>query len=115
MARPVAGPYHSDGIGEGGAGVERSTAIVLFTDLVTALVRLLAATGAGHGCTPVAALDLKGLRAPAAACEAPWEPLGEPSPPMPALLTAAGRIFVGRAEQLERLGRLWKEATSGAR
>src|SRR5437764_3474345 len=34
MARPVAGPYHSDVIGEGGAGVERSTAIVLFTDLV---------------------------------------------------------------------------------
>ena len=233
MARPVAGPYHSDVVGESHGGAERSTAIVLFTDLVgstelrsrlgddaaealrrthdgliadaveghrgrlvkhlgdgvmatfagasdalgaavaiqqaldrhnrsgasgvplevrigasagdvafeegdcfgtpvieaarlcaaagggqilvTEIVRLLAGTGGGHRCTPVGALDLKGLPAPVPACEAAWEPLAEPSLPMPALLTGAGRIFVGRDEELEHLGRLWKEATSGER
>jgi class 3 adenylate cyclase/tetratricopeptide (TPR) repeat protein len=83
--------------------------------LVTEIVRLLAGTGGGHRCTPVGALDLKGLPAPVPACEVAWEPLAEPSLPMPALLTGAGRIFVGRDEELERLGRLWKEATSGER
>jgi class 3 adenylate cyclase len=34
MALPAAGPYHSDVVGESRGGVERSTAIVLFTDLV---------------------------------------------------------------------------------
>ncbi|HEV8628500.1 MAG TPA: adenylate/guanylate cyclase domain-containing protein, partial [Acidimicrobiia bacterium] len=83
--------------------------------LVTEIVRLLAGTGGGHRCTPVGALDLKGLPAPVPACEVAWEPLAEPSLPMPALLTGAGRIFVGRDEELERLGRLWKDATSGER
>ncbi len=83
--------------------------------LVTEIVRLLAGTGGGHRCTPVGALDLKGLPAPVPAGEVAWEPLAEPSLPMPALLTGAGRIFVGRDEELERLGRLWKEATSGER
>src|SRR5947207_15079071 len=34
MALPAAGPYHSDVVGESRGGVERSTAIVVFTDLV---------------------------------------------------------------------------------
>jgi len=73
--------------------------------LVTEIVRLLAGTGGGHRCTPVGALDLKGLPAPVPACEVAWEPLAESSLPMPALLTGAGRIFVGRDEELEGLGR----------
>src|SRR5207244_951466 len=34
MARPEDRTYHSDVVGESGAGVQRSTAIVVFTDLV---------------------------------------------------------------------------------
>jgi len=82
---------------------------------VTEIVPLLAGTGTVHCCSPVGALDLKGLPAPVPACEVAWEPVGEPSLPMPALLAGAGRIFVGRDEELDRHGRLWKEATSGER
>jgi DNA-binding SARP family transcriptional activator/tetratricopeptide (TPR) repeat protein len=35
--------------------------------------------------------------------------------PMPLLLTEVGRIFVGRDAELDRLGRLWKEAVAGER
>src|SRR5438445_9134334 len=77
--------------------------------------RALAGTGGGHQLTSVGALNLKGLPAPVSACEVTWEPLAEPSVPMPALLTGAGRIFVGRDEELERLLRLWKEAMAGER
>src|SRR5207249_9492343 len=63
----------------------------------------------------VGALDLKGLPAPVAACEVTWVPLAGPLLPMPGLLTRAGRIFVGRDEELERLLRLWKEAVAGER
>src|SRR5437763_13945200 len=83
--------------------------------LVTDVVRLLAGTGGGPQLAPVGALDLKGLPAPVSACEVTWEPLAGPSLPMPALLTRAGRIFVGRDEELERLLRLWKEAMAGER
>src|SRR5216683_3049125 len=83
--------------------------------LVTEVVRLLAGTGGGHQFAPVGALDLKGLPAPVPACEVIWEPLAGPLLPMPALLTRAGRIFVGRDEELERLMRLWKEAVAGER
>ena len=83
--------------------------------LVTEVVRALAGTVGGHQFTPVGALDLKGLPAPVAACEVPWEPSGGPLLPMPALLTRAGRIFVGREEELECLLRLWKEAMAGER
>jgi class 3 adenylate cyclase/tetratricopeptide (TPR) repeat protein len=83
--------------------------------LVTDVVRVLAGTGGGHQLAPVGALDLKGLPAPVAACEVVWEPLAGPPLPMPALLTRAGRIFVGRDEELERLLRLWKEAVAGER
>ena len=61
------------------------------------------------------ALDLKGLPAPVPTCEVNWSPLPGPLLPMPAVLTRAGRIFVGRDEELERLLALWKEATVGDR
>jgi class 3 adenylate cyclase len=83
--------------------------------LVSEVVRVLAGTGGGHQLASVGALDLKGLPAPVPACEVTWEPLAGPPLPMPALLTRAGRIFVGRAEELERLLQLWKEAMAGER
>jgi class 3 adenylate cyclase len=83
--------------------------------LVTEVVRVLAGTAGGHQFAPVGALDLKGLPAPVPACEVTWESLAEPPLPMPALLTQAGRIFVGRDEEVERLLRLWKEAMAGER
>ena len=83
--------------------------------LVTEVVRLLTGTAGGHAFAPVGALDLKGLAAPVAAYEVRWEPLGGPDLPMPAFLTRTGRVFVGRDEELERLLRLWKEATAGER
>ena len=83
--------------------------------LVTEVVRVLAGSAGGHQLASVGALDLKGLPAPVSACEVIWEPLAEPPLPMPPLLTRAGRIFVGRAEELERLLQLWKEAMAGER
>jgi class 3 adenylate cyclase/tetratricopeptide (TPR) repeat protein len=83
--------------------------------LVTEIVRALAGTAGSHQFVSVGALELKGLPAPVAACEVTWMPLGGPLLPMPVLLTRAGRIFVGRDDELERLGQLWKEATGGER
>ncbi len=83
--------------------------------LVTEIVRALAGTAGGHQFTSVGALDLKGLPAPVPACEVNWVQLPGPLLPMPALLTRAGRIFVGRNDELERLLGLWKEATAGDR
>jgi class 3 adenylate cyclase/tetratricopeptide (TPR) repeat protein len=83
--------------------------------IVTEVVRALAGTARGHEIAPVGALELKGLPAPVSACEVTWAPLAGPLLPMPALLAKAGRIFVGRHEESERLGRLWKEATAGER
>ena len=71
--------------------------------LVTEIVRALAGTAGGHQFTSVGALDLKGLPAPVPACEVNWVQLPGPLLPMPALLTRAGRIFVGRNDELERL------------
>lgn len=83
--------------------------------LVTDVVRVLAGTAGGHQFGPLGALELKGLSAPVPACEVTWEPLARPLLPMPALLTRAGRIFVGRDEELERLLQLWKEVVAGER
>src|SRR5688572_10307026 len=83
--------------------------------LVTEVVRVLAGTAGGHQFAPVGALDLKGLPAPVPACEVTWVPLAGPLLPMPGLLSRAGRIFVGRDEELERLLGLWKEAMAGER
>ena len=83
--------------------------------LATEVVRLLVGTVGGHHLVPVGALELKGLPAPVAAYEVTWEPLRASALPMPAFLTGTGRVFVGREEQVERLQRLWKEATAGER
>jgi class 3 adenylate cyclase/tetratricopeptide (TPR) repeat protein len=83
--------------------------------LVSEVLRWLAGAAGGHEFRSLGALPLKGLPAPVPACEVAWEALPEPSVPMPALLTRAGRIFVGRDEELERLSRLWKETAGGER
>ncbi|MGH9021568.1 MAG: ATP-binding protein, partial [Acidimicrobiia bacterium] len=82
--------------------------------LVTEVVRLLAGSGGGHEFVAVGALVLKGLPAPVPANEVTWEPLPA-LVPLPSLLAQAGRIFVGREEELERLSRLWKGAVAGER
>jgi predicted ATPase/class 3 adenylate cyclase len=83
--------------------------------LVTEIVRLLAGSGSGQEFTPVGALELKGLPVPVPTAEVAWEALPISSIPLPALLTDVGRLFVGREQDLERLGQLWKEAAAGER
>jgi class 3 adenylate cyclase/tetratricopeptide (TPR) repeat protein len=83
--------------------------------LTTAIVRTLAAGRLDVGFRDLGPLDLKGLPEPVAACEVLWDPLPGPSLPMPALLIDVGRIFVGRDQELERLGQLWKESAAGER
>ena len=81
---------------------------ILASELVRGLAR-----SAGSAFTPVGSLELKGLPEPVPAMQVEWEPLPEPSVPLPPFLTDIGRIFVGREGELERLGQLWKEATAG--
>jgi class 3 adenylate cyclase/tetratricopeptide (TPR) repeat protein len=83
--------------------------------LATEVVRLLAGSAGGHQFTPVGTLELKGLPAPVSACEVVWEPLPAAPLPLPSLLVEAGRIFVGRDEELGHLTQLWKEAAAGER
>jgi tetratricopeptide (TPR) repeat protein len=63
--------------------------------------------------TPIGTLELKGLPEPVPAVQVDWEPFPESSVPLPPFLTDIGRIFVGRDGELQRLGQLWKEATTG--
>jgi class 3 adenylate cyclase/tetratricopeptide (TPR) repeat protein len=63
--------------------------------------------------TPLGSLELKGLSEPVPTVQVDWEPLPESSVPLPQFLTDIGWTFVGRDGELERLGRLWKEATVG--
>lgn len=81
--------------------------------LVSEVVRWLAGSTGGHRFTSVGVLELRGLAAAVPTCEVAWEPLPEPPIPMPVILTRAGRIFVGRNEELEHLLRLWKQAVAG--
>ena len=80
--------------------------------LASDTVRLLARSGE-VAFTPVGNLELKGLPEPVAAVEVNWQQLAEPAVPLPPFLTDIGRIFVGRDDELERLGQLWKEAEAG--
>jgi class 3 adenylate cyclase len=85
--------------------------------LATAVVRMVAGSRSGATFTDLGALELKGLSGPLAACEVAWEPLADPTPPvpLPSLLAGAGRIFVGREDELGRLHQRWKEAGAGER
>ena len=83
--------------------------------LTTTITRVLAGSRVEAALVDVGALTLKGLPEPVSVCEVAWEPLPEPSVPMPTLLTDVGRIFVGREDELERLQQLWKEAAAGER
>jgi predicted ATPase/class 3 adenylate cyclase len=81
--------------------------------LATAVVRMVAGGRTGAAFADKGLLELKGLPEPVAACEVAWERLPEPAVPLPALLTDVGRVFVGREAEMDRLGRLWKEALAG--
>jgi tetratricopeptide (TPR) repeat protein len=83
--------------------------------LASEIVRWLGGAQGALSLPPVGSLELKGLAAPVPAVRIEWEPAPASTIPMPALLTDVGRIFVGRDVELERLGRLWKEAAAGER
>jgi class 3 adenylate cyclase/tetratricopeptide (TPR) repeat protein len=83
--------------------------------LATSIVAMVAGGRSEAAFTDLGRLELKGLPKPVPVCEVAWEPLAEPSVPMPNLLTDVGRIFVGRDAELERLQQLWKEAAAGER
>ncbi|MDQ1514894.1 MAG: hypothetical protein QOE80_724, partial [Actinomycetota bacterium] len=80
--------------------------------LASEMVRWLARSGVGTF-TPIGSLELKGLPEAVPAVQVDWEPLPQSSVPLPGFLTDIGRIFVGRDDELERVGQLWKEATAG--
>jgi class 3 adenylate cyclase/tetratricopeptide (TPR) repeat protein len=85
--------------------------------LAAAVVRMVAGSRAPTAITDIGALELKGLPEPLAACEVAWEPAQSPAAamPLPPALTAAGRIFVGREDELQALRQRWKEANVGER
>jgi class 3 adenylate cyclase len=83
--------------------------------LASEIVRWLGGAQGAPSFIPVGSLELKGLAAPVPTVRVEWEPAHVSRIPMPALLTAIGRIFVGRDAELERLGQLWKEAAAGER
>jgi class 3 adenylate cyclase len=80
--------------------------------LASELVRGLAHAGE-ETFTPVGSLELKGLTKPLPTVQVDWVPLPQSPVPLPAFLTDIGRIFVGRDDELDRLGQLWKEAAAG--
>ena len=80
--------------------------------LASEMVRWLARTSEATW-TPVGSLELKGLPDPVPAVEVGWEPLPPSWLPLPVFLTEIGRIFVGRDDELARLGQVWKESTAG--
>ncbi|MGH8973222.1 MAG: AAA family ATPase, partial [Acidimicrobiia bacterium] len=86
--------------------------------LATAVARAVAGSRSEAAFVDLGALELKGLPDPIPACQVTWEPLDEvpaETVPLPSLLAGAGRIFVGRDAELERLRQGWKEAQAGGR
>src|SRR5256885_6521958 len=85
--------------------------------LAASVVRVVAGSRAPTAMTDGGLLPLKGLPEPVAVWEVAWEVSHDSSAavPLPPLLTGAGRIFVGREEELHRLGQGWKEAGAGQR
>lgn len=83
--------------------------------LATTVVRVVAGGRSTFSVTDLGPTVLKGLPEAMPVCEVAWEPLPGPCAPLPALLDEAGGMFVGREPELERLGRLWKEAEGGGR
>jgi class 3 adenylate cyclase/tetratricopeptide (TPR) repeat protein len=83
--------------------------------LCTALVRAIAGSRAGHTFVDLGPTELKGLPDPVEVCAVEWAP-ADAGPPLelPSLL-AGGRVFVGRAEPLDRLRQRWKEVVTGER
>jgi class 3 adenylate cyclase len=83
--------------------------------LATAAVRWAGGSRSGASFTDRGVLELKGLPEPVPTCEVLWERSTAASIPLPTLLTDLGRIFVGRAAEVERLSQLWKDAGAGER
>jgi class 3 adenylate cyclase/tetratricopeptide (TPR) repeat protein len=83
--------------------------------LAADLVRALAGSATEARFTSVGPLELKGLAQGLPAVRVDWEPAAASTIPLPSLLANVGRIFVGRDDELERLGQLWKEAAAGER
>ena len=80
--------------------------------LASEIVRWMAHAGEATF-TAVGSLELKGLPRPLPTVQVDWKPAAQSPVPLPIFLTDIGRIFVGREAELERLGQLWKEVTTG--
>ena len=84
--------------------------------LVTSVVRMVAGSRCPAPFVDLGVMELKGLPDPVAVSEVVWERQGVAGTlPLPTLLGAGGRVFVGRSEELDRLDQLWKEAVAGER
>jgi DNA-binding SARP family transcriptional activator/tetratricopeptide (TPR) repeat protein len=95
--------------------------------LASELLAGLVSSRGGFRFHPLGRLALKGLPDPVPAVDVDWRPgvalptlapgVAEPPPPipLPGLLTGAGRVFVDRESELDRLRVGWKEARAGRR
>ena len=83
--------------------------------LAADVVRILAGSTGGHDYVSVGPVELKGLQDAVVTVRVEWEPAAVSTIPLPGLLTGVGRIFVGRDDEFERLGRLRKETAAGER
>jgi class 3 adenylate cyclase/tetratricopeptide (TPR) repeat protein len=86
--------------------------------LVTEAVRLLVQSADGPTLEPVGPLALKGFPEPVATSSVVWEPLPADAgrPPLPPLVRSLPTdVFVGRAEEQERLAAAWGRALEGQR
>ena len=86
--------------------------------LTTEAVRLLVQSADGPTLEPVGPLVLKGFPEPVAAASVVWEPLPADAgrPPLPPMVRALPTsVFVGRAEEQERLAAAWGRALEGER
>ncbi|MGD0595754.1 MAG: AAA family ATPase [Acidimicrobiales bacterium] len=81
--------------------------------LTTSLVAALVGSRGGHRFIRLGERTLKGFALPTDVLALDWEPAS--LAPLPPAATSSGGFFVGRADEIDRLGRSWKEAESGTR
>ena len=84
--------------------------------LASELVRGLVGSRGGFSFRALGPIGLKGFREAVAVCEIAWEPAVERRISLPPPLTVGEpALLVGRASELEKLNRLWRDARGGSR
>jgi hypothetical protein len=85
--------------------------------LAAEVVRLMAGRRSRHVCSPVGALELKGLPDPVETVEVGWEPLGGTAThavPLPArLVVRPGAGVVGREDEVATMADAFKRVAAG--